>query len=101
MRVAFVGQQTYFAACALDRPVAGLEPSFFEFRAGADSERLRADLDRHAPDVVVVFRPEIIAPGLFADLPAATLGFLSEPLPRTATGPVHEDLRRRLAELEQ
>jgi hypothetical protein len=101
MRVAFVGQQTFFAACALDRAVGDWEPTFFEFRAGADPERLLSDLEHHAPDVVVVFRPEIIAPGLFADLQAATLGFLSEPLPRTASGPVHEDLRRRLGELEQ
>ena len=50
--------------------------------------------------MVVVFRPEIIPAGLFDDLPAATLGFLTEPLPRTASGPVHEDLRRRLADLE-
>ncbi len=100
MRVAFVGQRTFFAACSLDRPVGDLEPRFFEFRAGGDPERLMAELDGYEPEVVVVFRPEIIPTGLFAELGAATLGFLSEPLPRTASGPVHEDLLRRLAELE-
>jgi hypothetical protein len=101
MRVAFVGQQTFFAACSLDRPVAGWEPTFLEFRRGADGERLRAELDDLAPDVVAVFRPDTVPAGLFAGLAAATLGFLTEPLPRTSAGPVHEDLQRRLFELSQ
>jgi hypothetical protein len=101
MRVAFVGQQTFFAACSLDRPTAGLEPAFFEFRRGADGARLRADLDAFDPGVVVVFRPDIVPAGLFAGLPAATLGFLTEPLPRGNGAPAHEDLERRLWELHQ
>jgi len=100
VRVAFVGQQTYFAACSMHSPAGGWEPRFVEFRAAADPERLHRDLHHDPPDVVVVFRPEIIPPGLFDELPATTLGFLTEPLPRTASGPVHEDLRRRLVDLE-
>jgi hypothetical protein len=51
----------------------------------------------------VVFRPEIIPAGAFAGLRAATLGFLTEPLPRTANGrgATHEDLERRLWDLGQ
>jgi hypothetical protein len=97
--VAFVGQTTFFAACALDVPAAGLIPRFFEFRAGADGEALLAGLGEFAPHVVVVFRPEVVPHGLFAELPAVTLGFLSEPLPRGEGA--HADLQRRLRELRE
>jgi hypothetical protein len=97
--VAFVGQTTFFEACALEAAAGGLIPRFFEFRAGADGEALLAGLGELVPHVVVVFRPEVLPPGLFAGLPAVTLGFLSEPLPRGAGA--HADLQRRLGELRQ
>jgi hypothetical protein len=97
--VAFVGQTTFFAACALEAPAGGLIPRFFEFRAGGDGEALLAGLCEFVPHVAVVFRPEVVPPGLFAELPAVTLGFLSEPLPRGDGA--HADLQRRLAELRQ
>jgi len=95
--VAFVGQTTFFHACSLQAPTAGLVPRFFEFRAGGDGGALLAGLRDFAPHVAVVFRPEVIPPGLFAELPAITLGFLSEPLPRGDGA--HGDLKRRLGEL--
>lgn len=100
LRVAFVGQQTYFAACAMEQATDRHAPVFLDFRAGADPDRLRSALEAADPHVVVVFRPEIIPAGLLADLPAATLGFLTEPLPRVlGGGAVHADLQRRLADL--
>jgi hypothetical protein len=95
--VAFVGQTTFFQACSLQAPAAGLIPRFFEFRAGGDGEALLAGLAEFVPHVAVVFRPEVVPEGLFAELPAVTLGFLSEPLPRGADA--HADLQRRLADL--
>ncbi len=50
------------------------------------------------PHVVVVFRPETVPAGLFEGLEAATLGFLTEPLPR-AGNEAHPDLEWRLSEL--
>jgi hypothetical protein len=102
LRLGFVGQSTFFEACALDSAVhPGFETQFCEFRGGAELTPLLAELNRFDPDVVVVFRPEIIPAGAFAALRAATVGFLTEPLPRTAgAGRVtHEDLERRLWEL--
>ncbi|WP_205696695.1 hypothetical protein [Conexibacter sp. SYSU D00693] len=107
MRVAFVGQSTFFEACALaDGVVPTLTTRFFEFRAGADAGRLRERLEAYDPQVVVVFRPEIIPSGTFDGLPVLTLGFLTEPLPRRAApgqagsnGVAHHDLERRLEEL--
>lgn len=102
MRVAFVGQSTYFEACALaDGLVAGLRTRFVEFRAGGDAPRLLRELQAFAPDVVVVFRPEIVPAGLLRELDALTLGFLTEPLPRGGAGGgvAHEDLERRLQDL--
>jgi hypothetical protein len=77
---------------------AHLEARFIEFRAGANAHGLISELEDFAPHVVVVFRPEIIPAGSFHGLPATTLGFLTEPLPRGREG-AHSDLDRRLAEL--
>jgi hypothetical protein len=102
-RLAFVGQATYFEACALGPGSHGFEPRFFEYRAGGDTDRLLAELADFDADVVVFFRPEIAPAGALHGLRALTLGFLTEPIPRTTTAgaPVHEDLGRRLWELEQ
>src|SRR5882757_5600188 len=68
LRLAFVGQSTYFRASALDEHSRRLETRFIEFRAERDAERMRAALDGFAPHAVVVFRPEIVPAGTFADL---------------------------------
>src|SRR3954468_464034 len=99
VRLAFVGQGTFFEACALGDEHPGFVTSFFEFRMGGDAEALRTALDAFAPHAVVVFRPEIIPEGAFEGLAAARLGFLTEPIPRAGAG--HPDQARRLWELEQ
>jgi hypothetical protein len=100
LRTAFVGQSTFFEACALPHPAGGLLPRFFEFRKGADVSTLRHGLEDFAPHVVVVFRPEILPPGALAGLGAARLGFLTEPIPR-GTKASHPDLERRMSELRE
>jgi hypothetical protein len=101
-RVAFVGQETYFAQCAPHAPTAALKPRFFDFRAGVgdDAHALEQALGDWGAHVVVVFRPEIIPPGAFAHLSAITLGFVTEPLKR-AQGDDHPDLQWRESELAQ
>ncbi|MBI5105940.1 MAG: hypothetical protein HZB46_13350 [Solirubrobacterales bacterium] len=94
MRLAFVGQQVYFHYMALEAPTDGVEPRFVDLQAGA----VREQLDAFAPDVVVVFRPELLEPGMLADLDAVTIGFLTEPLPRPGR-PSHPDLETRLGYL--
>lgn len=84
LRLAFFGQGVYFRQCALALPCGGLEPAFRDFRAAARPGPLLGALKTLDPDVVVVFRPEIIPPGLFARLNAVTIGYLSEPLPVAA-----------------
>jgi hypothetical protein len=95
LRVAFVGQETYFRATSLTAPTSGIVPRFVEFRVGADAERALAAIEDFGADVVIAFRPEIFPPGLFGELGAATLGFLTEPLPRGGKKP-HPDLKARL-----
>lgn len=97
-RVAFVGQRTYFQVCSQTVPSPVIEPTFVEFRSGADPDALVARLRAVAPHVVVVFRPEIIPVGTLRGLDALTLGFLTEPLPRVDDDE-HPDLRRRLQDL--
>lgn len=97
-RVAFVGQRTYFEVCSQTAASPVIEPTFVEFRSGADGEALAARLRALAPHVVVVFRPEVIPPGVLRDIDALTLGFLTEPLPRPGDEP-HPDLERRMHDL--
>jgi hypothetical protein len=97
LRVAFVGQSTFFRACAMEGESGGLRGTFVEHRAGGDVSALLAALVAIEPHVVVVFRPEIVPAEAFAELPAITVGFLTEPLPRR--GGTHPDLERRLREL--
>jgi hypothetical protein len=99
LRVAFVGQGVFFRQCALEQPAGGIEPTFIEFVAGAPPAPLRARLRSLDPDVVLVFRPEMIPPGLFDSLGAVTLGYLTEPLPRDRGA--HPDLRTRMWMLRQ
>jgi hypothetical protein len=100
LRVAFVGQATFFEACSLGPGPHGLQPRFFEFRRDADAGALVGELRAFDPDVAIVFRPEIVPPGALHGLRARTVGFLTEPLPRRLDGaPVHDDLERRLWEL--
>jgi hypothetical protein len=100
LRVAFVGQSVYFRQCAMEVDAGGLEPSFFDFRAGSPGPRLLDDLLELDPDVVLVFRPEIIPAGLFDALRAVTIGYLTEPLPRSPADR-HPDLGQRLWWLQQ
>ena len=100
-QLAFVGQSTYFAPCAAQGRHASFEARFIDFRKGMDPTELVRQLDQIAPEVVVVFKPETIPHGLFADLEAVTVGYLTEPLPGRAdddSNP-HADLARRLRNL--
>lgn len=99
LRAAFVGQGVFFRQCALERPVNGVDPTFVEFRAGARPAPLLAALQALDPDVIVVFRPEIVPAGLFEPLRALTIGYLTEPLPREpgrSRRQAHQDLHARL-----
>jgi hypothetical protein len=99
VRIAFVGQSTYFQACALDEASPRAVTRFVEFRAGADAEAMLAQVQAFAPHVVIAFRPEILPPGIFSGLRAAVLGFLTEPVPRGRGNRAHPDLKRRRAAL--
>jgi hypothetical protein len=99
MRLAFVGQSTFFRACALDEHSDRIDTAFVEFRQGRDPARLRAALDDFGPDAVVVFRPEIVPKGVLADLPARILGFLTEPIVRDDGQGAHWDLEKRRRDL--
>src|SRR3954451_11121575 len=98
LRIAFVGQSTYFRATSLDEQSDRVRTTYIEFREGRTPDDLMAALRDHDPHVVIVFRPELIPPGLFHRRPFAALGFLTEPLPRLG-GARHPDLDRRLYEL--
>jgi hypothetical protein len=100
LRVAFVGQRTYFEVCAPHAATAGLLPRFVDFRGGANTGELLAELDLFAPDVIIVFRPEIVPAGLFARVRSPVLGFTTEPLPRIGE-PSHDNLEWNLAELDR
>jgi len=96
LRLAFVGQQTFFRACAWEEDSARATTTFIEFRDGRDPELLREQLHAFAPDAIVVFRPETVPHGVLADLAVPILGFLTEPISRTTGGGAsHWDLEQR------
>jgi hypothetical protein len=97
MRLAFVGQSTYFHYCALEEPAGGLEPSFVDFRAGDDPGALAAGLRRIDPDVIFSFRPEIVPAGALHGMRALRIGLFTEPIARPG-GVDHPDLRERAGE---
>lgn len=100
MRVAFVGQSVFFAQCSLEREADGVEPCFVDFRSAAPPEPMLARLRELDPDVVLVFRPEIVPKGAFDGLRAHTIGYLTEPLPRSSADK-HPDLLARLRWLKE
>ena len=99
LRLAFIGQTTYFEVCVLDRPTAHFDPTFVEFRSGAEVGPMLRAVEGHRPHVVFVFRPELIPHDAFRRLRAITVGYLTEPLPRP-DGDRHPDLHRRLEYLK-
>jgi hypothetical protein len=100
LRLAFVGQSTFFEACALHADGPRIATRFVEFRYGSDAAAMRHALDAFRPHAVLVFRPETIPAGAFDGMRAATVGFLTEPIPRTHGRGSHPDLHRRRTELE-
>ena len=96
-RIAFAGQSTFFRACV----PSGERYTFAEFREGADPKPMLTAIDAFAPDVVVMFRPETLPPGVLADVEAPVIGFLTEPVPRDAGGRPHPDLAKRRRDLER
>ena len=98
--LAFVGQRAFFEIDSLEHPADGIVPSFIDFRHGADPRPLREQLDAIDPDVIFVWRPEIIPPGFLRDSRAKRIGYLTEPLPRPGDTDPHADLTARLGYLE-
>lgn len=101
LRLAFVGQRTFFEVCALHERSRRAITAYVDFREGADAAAMRVALDAFAPHAVVVFRPEIVPAGAFDGLRAPVVGFLTEPIPRTAGRRAHPDLRRRRSDLRK
>src|SRR5690349_8183202 len=99
IRVAFVGQGMYFRDCALQERAGGIEPFYVDHRGGTDPQPMLAALEAIEPGVVVVFRPEIVPAGTFAQRRFVTLGFNTEPLPRSEEALAHPDQVFRLSEL--
>src|SRR4051794_17142781 len=98
LRIAFVGQSTYFRATSLDEQSDRVRTTYVEFREGRNPEDLMSALRDHDPHVVMVSPPELIPPGLSPAQRSPAPGSPPEPLPRLA-GTRHPDLDRRLNEL--
>lgn len=100
LRVAFVGQRTYFEASVMDGPAAGVVPRFFDFRDGAEIGAVLDGLAQFAPHAVVVFRPESLPAGALASVAAPVVGVVTETLPRAGRSS-HPSLDYNLAELRK
>jgi hypothetical protein len=100
VRVAFVGQRTYFEPAALTVPRGGLIPTFIDYRGGGETGPLHDALRRCAPHVVVVFRPDALPAGAMDGVEAPVLGVLTEPLARADREP-HPNYDYNMAELRR
>jgi hypothetical protein len=101
LRVAYVGQSTFFEACVPTRDDEEQKTTFIEFRENIEPIPMRDALDRFGPDAVVVFRPEVLPPGVLGDVQAPIVGFLTEPVPRSLDGKPHPDLAKRARDLRR
>src|SRR4051812_6246893 len=94
LRLAFVGQRTFYEACALGDEHPDFRTTFIEFRGGGDAGRLRDALDDFDPHVAVVFCPEVVPAGTFEGLRLRTLGVVTQPTPsRAGSGLPHGQQR--------
>lgn len=98
-RVLFVGQSEYFYKCALSKS-GWADTAFVRFRYETGQAYILQAICHFQPDVVICFRPEFIAHGLFQNVTALTIGFTSEPVPHSESDG-HPDLHRRLSYLER
>jgi hypothetical protein len=94
-RIAFVGQRIFFELTSLEHATDGLEPLYIDFRQDADARALREQLEAFDPDVIWVWRPEIVPAGLLKEFRAVKVGYLTEPLPRPGDEDPHSDLTTR------
>lgn len=79
IKIAFVGQRTYFESASLSTQTNLIEPYFLDFRSGTDSSSLLARLFQLKPDVMIVFRPEIYPNSIFSEINALKIGWFTEP----------------------
>ena len=102
LRVAFVGQRTYFEVCAPHAPVGGIEPSLRRLPRRRQHRRAARRAARASrPTSSSSSAPRSSRAGLFADARrAAVLGFTTEPLPRAGEAS-HDKLEWNLAELDR
>jgi hypothetical protein len=76
------------------------QSEFVHFRHDTDQAYILKAIYDFQPAVVICFRPDFIAPGLFQEVTALTIGFTSEPVPHSESDH-HPDLQRRLSYLEK
>lgn len=100
LRVAFIGQETFFQVCSLTDECPSIATTFIDYRKGFSIDELLQKVAVFQPDIAVIFRPEAFPKGTFHDRSFLTLGYLTEPLPRSSHSS-HRDLKRRFDDLRE
>jgi len=83
LNVVLVGQPDYFEIC---HPGIDLDwglISFLPFSSGGNETQLRYDLLELQPDVVIVYKPEMLQSNCLEGVNAARIGWFTEPVTRT------------------
>lgn len=75
-----------------------MSPGFIDLRDGADFGPVLSELEQSNPDVIVVFRPDLVPAGAMTGLNGLVLGVTIDPLPRAGRSS-HESLDFNLAML--
>lgn len=100
LRVAFLGQATYFRQTVPPRRTTAIDPCFFDVRDGVDPGREIDRLLAFAPHVAVVFRPDALPHAALDRIACPLLGVLTEPLPRPGRSG-HPNMDYNLAQLSR
>jgi hypothetical protein len=82
-KFASIGQKIYFEKTVFQGIVDGIESSFIPYTYNQKSNYLMKDLKQIAPEVLIIYRPEVFDYDLLKALKKdyLTVGFFTEPLP--------------------
>jgi hypothetical protein len=100
LRVAFLGQATYFRHTVPPQRTAAIDPRFFDARDGVDPTDAIAALRAFAPHAAVVFRPDSLPADALDRIECPVLGVVTEPLPHPGRSG-HPNLDYNLAQLSR
>ncbi len=100
MKTVFLGQKTYFEDC-VDSLRSGLnEVVFVDYRISKPIDEAIKEVESYKPDLLIVFKPEILPRNSLLSLSAKKVGWFTEPIAEKSQITAPESLLARFRNLE-